>query len=176
MNREDRAGSKNSMAPTLADLKNERAKKSDALLRRMYGLNTDMHFCTNSGGKYECSLCHTVHTTIQSFAAHRAGKRHSARAKRQIARPAPKIGNVKVRGLVKDGLHGFGVEIELGKARQRPQYKFVETQNESIVYVCAEPYKVRGFRYKGNVVSDHFSEHFDAKERRYFLHFFMRPQ
>lgn len=174
MGREERGGFKNTIAPTAADIKDEKVRRSTALLRRMHGLDADPHFVTNSSGRYECSLCHTLHTTVQSFVLHRSGRRHRGRLARAQKSAAARPECIRTRSLLVGGLRGFGVEIEFGKARRHPVYRFDETPSGNFLYVSAEPYRVLGFRYEGHVTGDHLSEYFDTKERRYFLHFFVR--
>lgn len=172
--REGRSGSKNTVAPTAASIKDERVRRSAALLKKMHGLDADPHFVTNSSGRFECGLCHTLHTTVHSFVLHRGGKRHRERLARARRRATARPAYVRTRSLLKNGLRGFGVEIEFGKTRRHPVYEFEETSSGSILYICAEQYGVLGFRYEGRVTGNYLSEYFDVKERRYFLHFFLQ--
>lgn len=173
VDREGRGSFKNTVAPTASDIKDEKARRSTALLRRLHGLNADPHFVTNSSGRYECSLCHTLHTTVQSFVLHKNGKRHRERLARTQRKAVARPEYIRTRSLLVGEQRGFGVEIEFVKARRHPVYRFDETPSGNFLYISAEPYRVLGFRYEGRVTGDHLSEHFDAKERKYFLHFFV---
>lgn len=161
------------MEPTAADLRSERARKSKAILKKMYNLESNPYFAVNANGRYECSLCHTVHTTIQSFVLHRDGKKHNESLKQRQRKLNLRPSDIRLRSLLKEGLRGFGLEIRVEKARKWPVYKFIESSGEGIVYVEVDPYRTVGFRYRGSIVCNHLSEHFDPREKKYFLHFFM---
>nr|AAT12311.1 spliceosome-associated protein 62 [Antonospora locustae] len=173
IDREERGGFKNTVPPTIADIKDEKVRRSTALLKRLHGLDADPHFVTNNSGRYECSLCRTLHTTVQSFILHKSGKRHCKMLAGAQIRAVARPGYIRTRSLLMDGLRGFGVEIEFVKARKHPVYRFEETSSGNFLYISAVPYKVLGFRYEGQVTGDNLSEYFDEKERRYFLHFFV---
>lgn len=171
---QDRLGTKNTTEPTAAEIRGEKARKSKAMLKKIHGLEEDPHFVVNASGKYECNLCHTVHTTVQSFVMHRYGKKHGENVKRKHKILSLRASDIRIRSLLKEGLKGFSLQISLEKGRRWPSYCFVESPGEGIVYVEADPYRTVGFRYKGSVLCDYLSEYFDPKEKVYILQFFLK--
>lgn len=161
----ERKGVKKNIKLNKSQYKTKKYLKRNELIIQQNKLDTDKYFTTNLNGRYECSLCNTVHTTIESYVKHRSGKKHVEK----IQNLTKKLKNLQYFGkkIIKRGKEGFVIEVNINDFTY-PEYSF-EENNGTFISFSFKNYNTFSYFVNYLIEEETFYDFYDKKLRKYFF-------
>ncbi|RVD90835.1 splicing factor 3A subunit 2 [Tubulinosema ratisbonensis] len=162
---EERKGVKKHIKLNKSQYKTKKLEKQKELLIQEHKLVADKYFTINSNGRYECSLCNTVHTTIESFVRHKNGKKH----KEKIQINLKPLKNLQHFGkkLIKKSQEGFVIEVNISDFTY-PNY-FLTKNNGTFILFNFKGYAPFTYFLNYSVNEESFYDFYDRKLKKYFF-------
>ncbi|KCZ74949.1 hypothetical protein H311_04081, partial [Anncaliia algerae PRA109] len=146
--------------------KTKKYLKRRELLLENNNLLKDRYFGTNINGRYECILCHTLHTTVESYVRHKNGKKHNEKI--NIQNKPIKVLKHCGKKIMRNKIEGFVIEVNINDFTY-PKYSF-EEKNGTFIHFHFKDYKPFTYFVNYFINEKSLSDFYDKKSRKYYFY------